>query len=107
MLSTEMNVPNVAKFVYHFEKEKDLASMNAGFAVPNTTTDILNAMELLISLADSLAQSEEDINPLYRAMKDNENENKKLEESRESPKKGSCLKNRMSLIEKYSYADKW
>ncbi|MBK8112118.1 MAG: hypothetical protein IPK46_18235 [Saprospiraceae bacterium] len=28
MFYTEMKVPNVAKFVYHFLKEQDLASMN-------------------------------------------------------------------------------
>ena len=34
MFYTEMKQPNVAKFVYHFMKSKDLASMNAGSAVP-------------------------------------------------------------------------
>ncbi|MBQ0038356.1 MAG: restriction endonuclease subunit S, partial [Clostridiales bacterium] len=46
MFYTEMRVPNVAKFIYHFVSSKDLASMNAGSAVPSMTTDILNAMEL-------------------------------------------------------------
>lgn len=42
MFYTEMKFPNIAKFVYHFLKSKDLASMNAGSAVPSMTTDILS-----------------------------------------------------------------
>ena len=83
MFFTEMNVPNAAKFVFHFIKEKDLASMNAGSAVPSMTTDILNAMELLIPSADALAQFEADVKPLYKVMQDNESENKKLAELRD------------------------
>ena len=52
MFYTEMKLPNVAKFVYHFVK--DLASMNAGSAVPSMTTDILNAMEVVIPSASAL-----------------------------------------------------
>ena len=46
MFYTEMKFPNIAKFVYHFLKSKDLASMNAGSAVPSMTTDILNTIEI-------------------------------------------------------------
>ena len=48
MFFTEMKLPDVAKFVFHFVKSKDLAALNAGSAVPSMTTDILNAMELCI-----------------------------------------------------------
>ena len=58
MFFTMMKIPNVAKFVFHFVKEKDLAAMNAGSAVPSMTTDILNAMELLIPSPEALAQFE-------------------------------------------------
>lgn len=54
MFFTEMKLPNVAKFVFHFVKSKDLASLNAGSAVPSMTTDILNAMELSIPDAETL-----------------------------------------------------
>ena len=56
MFYTEMRLPNVAKFVYHFVKEKDLASMNAGSAVPSMTTDILNAMEIAIPSKSALEE---------------------------------------------------
>ena len=63
MFFTEMKRPNVAKYVYHFVKSKDLASLNAGSAVPSMTTDILNAMELLIPDADSLSKFESIVAP--------------------------------------------
>ncbi len=71
MFYTEMKQPNVAKFVFHFVKSKDLASLNAGSAVPSMTTDILNSMELRIPSADRLAEFEGLVAPLYRAIEDN------------------------------------
>lgn len=78
MFYTEMRVPNVAKFVYHFVSSKDLASMNAGSAVPSMTTDILNAMELQIPDETTLAGFEELVAPMYRAMQENRVQSEKL-----------------------------
>lgn len=72
MFYTEMRIPNVAKFVYHFVKSKDLASLNAGSAVPSMTTDILNAMELLIPSESALAEFEAVVAPMYKAIKGND-----------------------------------
>ena len=72
MFYTEMRIPNVAKYVYHFVKSKDLASLNAGSAVPSMTTEILNAMELLIPSESALAKFEAVVAPMYKAMKDND-----------------------------------
>lgn len=84
MFFTEMKVPNVAKFVFHFVKSKDLASLNAGSAVPSMTTDILNAMELLIPDADTFYKFENIVAPLYQAMQQNTQESSKLAELRDS-----------------------
>lgn len=84
MFYTVMKISNVAKFVYHYVKGKDLASMNAGSAVPSMTVDILNAMELQIPSSTALADFETIVQPLYKAMKDNEIENKKLAELRDT-----------------------
>ena len=84
MFFTEMKIPNVAKFVFHFVKNKDLASLNAGSAVPSMTTDILNSMELLIPDADTLAKFENIIAPMYLTMQQNTKESNKLAELRES-----------------------
>ena len=84
MFFTEMKLPNVAKFVFHFVKSKDLASLNAGSAVPSMTTDILNAMELSIPDAETLKRFESIVGPMYRAMQHNSEESKKLAAVRDS-----------------------
>ena len=84
MFFTEMKIPNVAKFVFHFVKSKDLASMNAGSAVPSMTTDILNALELTIPSADRLAEFESAVAPMYQMMQANRRESAKLAELRDT-----------------------
>ena len=84
MFYTEMRIPNVAKFVYHFVKSKDLVSLNAGSAVPSMTTDILNAMELLIPSELALAEFEAIVAPMYKAMKDNDIQTAQLAKLRDS-----------------------
>ena len=84
MFFTEMKIPNVAKFVFHFVKAKDLASMNAGSAVPSMTTDILNAMDLAIPSAERLAEFESVVAPMYQAMQANNREAAKLAELRDT-----------------------
>lgn len=79
---TEMKLPNVAKYAYHFLRSQDLASMNAGSAVPSMTIDILNTMEIAIPSADVLARFENTVSPMYAIMQKNEKQNKKLVEFR-------------------------
>lgn len=78
MFYTEMRIPNVAKFVYHFVSSKDLASLNAGSAVPSMTTDILNAMELRIPDEAALAAFEDLVAPMYQTMHENLVQSEKL-----------------------------
>ena len=78
MFFTEMKLPNVAKFVFHFVKSKDLASLNAGSAVPSMTTDILNSMDVRIPSDERLAKFEGLVAPLYRTIKDNVHQSKRL-----------------------------
>ena len=84
MFYTEMKQANVAKFVYHFVKSKDLASMNAGSAVPSMTTAILNALELRIPSAEALLQFKNSVAPMYEMMKKNEDQSRKLTELRDA-----------------------
>lgn len=84
MFYTEMKLPNVAKFVYHFVKAKDLASMNAGSAVPSMTTDILNAMEVVIPSASALEEFESLVAPMYEAMEANDIQSKALTQMRDT-----------------------
>ena len=84
MFYTEMRLPNVAKFVYHFVKGKDLVSMNAGSAVPSMTTDILNAIEVTIPSAYTLEEFETIVSPIYQTMQENNIQSKKLSNLRDS-----------------------
>ena len=84
MFYTEMKLPNVAKFVYHFVKAKDLASMNAGSAVPSMTTDILNAMEVVIPSASALEEFEALVAPMYEAMEANDVQSQALSKVRDT-----------------------
>ena len=83
MFYTEMKQANVAKFVYHYVKSKDLASMNAGSAVPSMTTAILNAMELRIPSEEALFQFENSVAPMYGMIKKNEDQSRKLAQLRD------------------------
>lgn len=84
MFYTEMLYSNVAKFVYHFVKSKDLASMNAGSAVPSMTTNILNAMQLYIPDNETLSTFEKIVSPMYSQMQENEEQSKKLADIRDT-----------------------
>lgn len=78
MFYTEMLRPNVAKFIYHFVKSKDLASLNAGSAVPSMTTNILNAMQLRIPDDETLSTFENVVSPMYETMQENDRQSKNL-----------------------------
>ena len=84
MFYTEMLRSNVAKFVYHFVKSKDLASMNAGSAVPSMTTNILNAIQLYIPDNKTLSTFEEIVSPMYSQMQENKKQSKKLADLRDT-----------------------
>ena len=84
MFFTEMKLPNVAKFVFHFVKSKDLDSLNAGSAVPSMTTDILNAIELSIPDSDTFARFDSIVAPMYQTVQQNTQESGKLAELRDS-----------------------
>lgn len=84
MFYTEMLRPNIAKFVYHFVKGKDLASLNAGSAVPSMTTNILNAMPLCVPDDKTLSSFEETVTPMYSQMQENEKQSANLANIRDT-----------------------
>ena len=84
MFYTEMRLSNVAKYVFHFVKSKDLASMNAGSAVPSMTTDILNAMEVVIPSASVLEEFEALVAPMYLTMQENDKQSETLAKLRDT-----------------------
>lgn len=84
MFYTEMKRQNIAKFVFHFVKSKDLASMNSGSAVPSMTTDILNSLELQIPSEDALVHFEETVAPMFQMIQDNTCESLELAKVRDA-----------------------
>jgi type I restriction enzyme S subunit len=71
MFYTEMKKPNIAKFVYHFIKELDLASMNVGSAVPSMTTEVLNNITIDIPSNVVFEKFENAVVPFYNKIKSN------------------------------------
>ena len=69
MFYTEMKKENIAKYVYFFVKGKDLNSMNAGSAVPSMTTEILNAIEVVIPSDEWLEKFEMVCYPIFKQIK--------------------------------------
>lgn len=69
MFYTEMKKENIAKYVYFFVKGKDLNSMNAGSAVPSMTTEILNAIEVVIPSDEYLEKFENIVSPMFKQIK--------------------------------------
>jgi type I restriction enzyme, S subunit len=84
MFYTIMKRPNLAKFIYHFVKEKDLASMNVGSAVPSMTTQVLNNMPLQIPFDEDLEKFENTVTPFYQKIKTNKNQINTLEKMRDT-----------------------
>lgn len=78
MFYTEMQRPNIAKFVYHLISSKDLVSMNAGTAVPSMTTDILNAIEVIIPSQDIFDSFDNIVSPIYQQIRMNNKESNTL-----------------------------
>ncbi|MDE6834099.1 MAG: restriction endonuclease subunit S, partial [Ruminococcus sp.] len=84
MFFSKMKTENVAKYVYHFLKEKNLYLLNTGSAVPSMTTDILNSMIIKIPAPEQLNNFENTVSPLYRIIKHNIKQIKKLSALRDA-----------------------
>ena len=84
MFYTEMTKENLAKFVYFFVKGKDLNSMNAGSAVPSMTTEILNAIEVVIPSDEYLEKFENIVSPMFKQIKQCIIENENLASIRDT-----------------------
>ena len=84
MFYTKMNRPNLAKFVYFFVSSKDLASMNAGSAVPSMTTEILNSLLVVIPPDSEFSRYEDVVGAQFRQMQANQAENDNLAAIRDS-----------------------
>ena len=84
MFYTEMKLPNVAKFCISLCQGKRPRINESGSAVPSMTTDILNAMEVVIPSASALEEFESLVAPMYEAMEANDVQSKALSQIRDT-----------------------
>ncbi len=74
MFYSEMKYNHIAKFVYFFLKAKDLASMNAGSAVPSMTTEILNQLSMPIATKDIFSKYDSITTTFFNQIENNQKE---------------------------------
>ena len=65
-------------------KEKDLASMDVGSAVPSMTTQVLNSMPLLIPFDNEFEYFENAVIPYYQKTKQNQKQIHTLQSLRDT-----------------------
>jgi type I restriction enzyme S subunit len=84
MFYTEMKRNNLVKFIYHFVKDLDLASMNVGSAVPSMTTEVINSIPIDIPPDSLIEKFECSVKPFYQKMKSNQTQIRTLTTLRDS-----------------------
>lgn len=84
MFFTQMNYPNITKYIYFFIKGKDLLSMNSGSAVPSMTTNILNQLPIISSPLTFIQRFNKLVEPIFLHMNLNDKQIKKLSELRDT-----------------------
>jgi type I restriction enzyme S subunit len=84
MFYTEMKKTNISKFVYHFVKELDLASMNVGSAVPSMTTEVLNNIPIDIPSNTIFEKFKNAVAPIYNKIKFNQSQIRTLTRLRDT-----------------------
>ena len=84
MFYTIGKTKHVIKYAHLFLLTQDLASMNAGSAVPSMTTDILNKLPVLIPTCEVLRDFDAIVSALYLEIGRDRAENASLASSRDS-----------------------
>ena len=84
MFYTKELMEGAARYAYFILNKMDLASMNAGSAVPSMTTKILSAIPVALPSEALLAEMKEWSDPLFEQIRLNERENEKLSAFRDA-----------------------
>lgn len=80
---TRIKRPNIAKLVYFFLCNLNLAKMNVGSAVPSMTTAILNAIEITLPDEETCSRFERIVSPMFLQIQSNKIENCRLAKIRD------------------------
>ena len=78
MFYTIPKVEHIAVFCYLFLSGKDLASMNAGSAVPSMTTEILNNMPTVIPQKSIVNKFDSVVSSYFKKIENNNQESRRL-----------------------------
>ena len=65
MFYTKALIQNVEKYIYYVLSSLDMASFNAGAALPSMTTDILYHLKIVVPSAELLAKFDDFVSKLY------------------------------------------
>ena len=84
MFYSKSKIDNVIKYCHQYLLTQDLASMNAGSAVPSMTTDILNNLIIIIPPAQIMAAFNSIISSIYDEISERNNESLALSKTRDS-----------------------
>lgn len=84
MFYTKELMEGTARYAYFILRKMDLASMNAGSAVPSMTTKILSAIPVVLPSEELLAEMKSWSDPLFERIRLNEQENEKLSAIRDA-----------------------
>ena len=77
-------VDNIMLFTFIYLSNRDLASLNAGSAVPSMTTEILNNMKIALPTHAIMEDFNKRAKALYSSIKHNEQESRRLAELRDT-----------------------
>lgn len=78
MFYSKVRLPNYGKYVFHFLKTTDLASMDVGSAIPSLTTELLNRIELIIPDQQIIDRFDAFVTGWFNQMDANKKENQTL-----------------------------
>lgn len=69
MFYSEMKYENIAKYIFFVLSRLNFKSMNSGSAIPSMTTNILNALPIVIPNSSVLERFEKNISPIFSKIK--------------------------------------
>src|SRR5690606_7891579 len=84
MFYSKIKNSTFGKYIFHFLKNLDLASMDVGSAVPSLTTNLLKRIDIIVPSTLEIEKFDIEISRFFDEMKLNTNENKTLTKLRDT-----------------------
>jgi type I restriction enzyme S subunit len=84
MFYSKIKNSTFGKYIFHFLKSLDLASMDVGSAVPSLTTNLLKRIDVIVPAISEIEKFDIEISRFFEEMKLNTNENQTLTKLRDT-----------------------